>query len=160
MAVSCRAIKMISHLYKHLIAYPSLHYIHADRTRNTQLSSSWSRMKEVEESERQNRLYRCPNVNQSAYVIWVFQERVWDCICNQRWQARYEDQRRTSSIVACTILDPAHIPESEKDRGQWSDAGNLVFGVLLLKEEKVEHKCDPWCGMQSEVNPKGYSHQR
>ena len=39
-------------------------------------------MKQVEKPERQNRLYHGPNIDQGAYVIWIFQERVWDCVCN------------------------------------------------------------------------------
>ena len=135
--------------------------MYADGARDTQGRSKVprSRMKEVEKSERQNRLHHSPNIDQGTYVIWIFQERVWDCVCNQRWQARHEHGRRTSSVVDCAILDPAHVPESEKNGGQWCDTCNLVPGVLRLKEEKVKHKRNPRCGVQSEVDSKWYSHQ-
>lgn len=94
-------------------------------------------MKRIEKPERQKRLYHCPNVNQGTYVIWVFQERVRDCIWNQRWRAETGDEGHTSSVVICTILDPAHVPEAEKNGGQWCDTGDLVTGVSLLKQEKV-----------------------
>ena len=116
--------------------------------------SSQSRMKKVEKSKRQNRLCHCPSIDQGTDVIWVFQERVWDCICNQRRQARHENRRRTSSVVARAIFDQGHVPESKKNGDQWRDTGSLIPGVLALKEEKVKRKRDPRCGVQSEVDSK------
>jgi len=132
----------------------SISYMHSDRNTQGRWQVPRSRMKQVEKSERQNRLHHRPNIDQGTYVIWIFQERVWDYIRNQRWRARHENGRRTSSVVDCAILDPAHIPESEKNGGQWCNAGDLVPVILPLKEEKVKHKRDPRCGVQREVNSK------
>ena len=57
-----------------------------------------SRMKRVEKSKRQNRLYHRANINQSAHVERVVQEWIWDWVrCNQWWQSRRE-------------LEDVHIP--------------------------------------------------
>lgn len=64
------------------------------------------------------------------------------------------------SVATCIVLDPAHVPDSEKNSGQWCDTGNLVSGVPLLKKEKVKRKCYSRCSMQSKVDFEWYPHQR
>lgn len=65
----------------------------------------------------------------------------------------------TSSVVTCTIFNPAHIPESKENRDQRCDTGNLEFSIPPFKEEKVEEKSDTRYNVESEVDVEWYPHQ-